>query len=122
MTCADNSGGCHSLPLTSDSTNSTTVGGFDAPTMRGLWDRSIIFSNGNISSDEWMRLAQACADGNPPGGHPRVSVLGFPQPNLITGDPAIRNWSQVAPQKKNMAEAYGLLGAFKEEFFGVQDR
>jgi YVTN family beta-propeller protein len=86
VTCADNAGGCHSLPLTND-TNSTTVGGFDVPSMRGIWDRSVLFSNGNISSEEWMRLAQECADGNPPGGHPSVSVLGFPQPNLITGDP-----------------------------------
>lgn len=66
-TCADNTGGCHALPLGA-STNSVTVGGFDAPTMRGMWDRHIIFSNGLMTSEESLQLAQDCANGTPPAG------------------------------------------------------
>jgi hypothetical protein len=79
ITCADNSGGCHALPLTAD-TNSVTVGGFDTPTMRGLWDRHVQFSNGSPSSEEVLIAGQECADGNPPGDHP---ILGI----FIQGDP-----------------------------------
>jgi len=43
--------GCHGLPLTV-STNSPVVGGFDAPSIRGLWDRHITFSNGITSTFE----------------------------------------------------------------------
>jgi DNA-binding beta-propeller fold protein YncE len=91
ITCADNSGGCHTLPLTAG-TNSVTVGGFDAPSMRGMWDRFLLFSNGVVSSEEWLELAQACADGNPPGGHPELYVFGqlVPQDqsaDLLRGDP-----------------------------------
>ena len=62
-TCADNNGGCHALPFTA-STNSVTVGGFDAPSMRGMWDRAIVFSNGLMSSVEALELSQRCADGD----------------------------------------------------------
>ncbi len=79
ITCADNSGGCHALPLTV-ATNSQTVGFFDAPTMRGMWDRYLQFSNGVWSSIEWLEVAQDCADGNPPGPHPNI-------PTLLMGDP-----------------------------------
>lgn len=95
ITCADNSGGCHALPLTAG-TNSLTVGGFDAPSMRGLWDRFLLFSNGLVSSEEWLRFAQECADGNPPGGHPGVWINGqnvdpaFSAP-LLRGDPCSLN-------------------------------
>ncbi len=44
-TCADSDAGCHTLPLTSG-TNSSTLGGFDIPTMRGLSDRYLQFSLG----------------------------------------------------------------------------
>jgi YVTN family beta-propeller protein len=44
-TCADVDGGCHALPL-GTATNSTTLAGFDAPTMRGLTDRFLQFSLG----------------------------------------------------------------------------
>jgi YVTN family beta-propeller protein len=74
-TCADNNGGCHALPLGA-STNSVTVGGFDAPTMRGMWDRQIIFSNGLMTSQESLELAQACADGLPPSEN--VAIAGDP--------------------------------------------
>jgi len=86
VTCADNAGGCHALPLTA-STNSRTVGGFDAPSMRGIWDRFILFSNGVVSSEEWLRLAQACADGDPPGSHPGVTVNGVALDGVLVGDP-----------------------------------
>lgn len=79
ITCADNSGGCHALPLTVD-TNSLTVGAFDVPTMRGMWDRHVQFSNGSPSSEEVLRAGQDCADGNPPGDHPNLG-------NFLTGDP-----------------------------------
>jgi DNA-binding beta-propeller fold protein YncE len=91
ITCADNSGGCHALPLTAG-TNSVTVGGFDAPSMRGMWDRFLLFSNGLVSSEEWLRFAQECADGNPPGGHAGIWINGQNiNPNfsaqLLRGDP-----------------------------------
>ncbi|MEB2344918.1 MAG: YncE family protein [Deltaproteobacteria bacterium] len=57
LTCADNAAGCHSLPL-GVVTNSSTVGGFDAPTMRGMWDRSLVFSNAIFSSQEALVYTQ----------------------------------------------------------------
>jgi DNA-binding beta-propeller fold protein YncE len=42
-TCADADGGCHALPL-GTATNSSTLNGFDAPTMRGMTDRFLQFS------------------------------------------------------------------------------
>jgi YVTN family beta-propeller protein len=68
-TCADNTAGCHALPLTV-STDSATVGHFDAPSIRGLWDRYTLFSNGILSSQEALTLAQACANGVTPAGQP----------------------------------------------------
>ena len=44
-TCADSDAGCHTLPLTAG-TNSSTLNGFDIPTMRGLTDRYLQFSLG----------------------------------------------------------------------------
>ena len=44
-------------------TNSSVVGGFDAPSARGMWDRSTLFSNGIFSSQEVLQGAQDCADG-----------------------------------------------------------
>jgi len=101
ITCADNSGGCHALPLTAD-TNSVTVGGFDAPSMRGLWDRHVQFSNGNPSSEEVLTASQACADGNPPGDHP---FLG----SFLTGDPCALNSPVIE----------GFLGFQLDPFAGV---
>jgi len=79
ITCADNSGGCHALPLGA-STNSLTVGAFDAPTMRGIWDRHVQFSNGNPTAEEVLLAGELCAKGMPPGEHP---ILGA----FLTGDP-----------------------------------
>lgn len=83
VTCADNPMGCHSLPLT-HSTNSSTVGGFDAPGIRGMWDRYTLFSNGVFSSEEVLRGAQDCANGIEP---PAKQVLFSGIPIDVTGDP-----------------------------------
>jgi len=82
-TCADNPMGCHSLPLT-HSTNSSVVGGFDAPGARGMWDRFTLFSNGIFSSEEVMRGAQECADGFEP---PAKTIQFAGIPVEVTGDP-----------------------------------
>ncbi len=83
-TCADNPLGCHSLPLT-HSTKSPVVGGFDAPGIRGMVDRHILFSNGIVSSEEALLFAQDCADGiNPPARF--YDLLGFPVLE-VSGDP-----------------------------------
>ena len=50
-TCADTTGGCHALPL-GTSTNSIAVGGFEAPTMRGMTDRFLQFSGGFFDPQE----------------------------------------------------------------------
>lgn len=86
-TCADNPMGCHSLPLTAG-TNSDVVGGFDAPSARGMWDRFTLFSNGIFSSQEVMQGAQDCADGiEPPARNFEVVFGGNPIPISISGDP-----------------------------------
>ncbi len=79
ITCADNAIGCHSLPLTTG-TNSSVVGFFDAPSARGMWARTLLFSNGVMSSEEYLRMAQDCANGILPAENPNVF-------GLITGDP-----------------------------------
>jgi YVTN family beta-propeller protein len=55
-TCADADGGCHALPLGTD-TNSSTLNGFDSPTMRGLNDRFLQFSLGITAAEEIMLFA-----------------------------------------------------------------
>ncbi len=83
-TCADNPMGCHSLPLTV-STNSSVVGGFDAVSARGMWDRWTLFSNGIFSSEEVLRGAQHCADGIEPPAKTLEATPGFLVE--VTGDP-----------------------------------
>ena len=86
-TCADNPMGCHSLPLTVG-TNSNTVGGFDAPSARGMWDRSTLFSNGLFSSQEVLQGAQDCADGIEPAEKTfDVNIGAGTIPVTISGDP-----------------------------------
>jgi hypothetical protein len=86
-TCADNPMGCHSLPLTVG-TNSSVVGGFDAPSARGMWDRSTLFSNGLFSSQEVLQGAQDCADGIEPAEKSFPVNLGTGVIDVvITGDP-----------------------------------
>jgi len=125
-TCADNNGGCHALPLGA-STNSVTVGGFDAPTMRGMWDRQIIFSNGLMSSQESIELAQLCANGTPPTSSATpddpCNPLGlnavYPSGSDIW-DPALG----ITPRTSHLASfelifslAYGTKGEDMWEFF-----
>jgi len=87
-TCADNPMGCHSLPLTV-STNSSVVGGFDAPSARGMWDRWTQFSNGISTSEEVLRAMQDCADGiEPPAKTVQVVVdANTTLPVDVFGDP-----------------------------------
>ncbi len=82
-TCADNPLGCHSLPLTV-STNSPVVGGFDAPSIRGMVDRHILFSNGIVSSQEALSFAQDCANGILP---PSKTFVVAGQLVTVDGDP-----------------------------------
>jgi YVTN family beta-propeller protein len=57
-TCADTTGGCHALPL-GVSTNSVAVGGFEAPTMRGMTDRFLQFSGGFTNPQEVLDIVAA---------------------------------------------------------------
>jgi YVTN family beta-propeller protein len=73
-TCADMDSGCHALPLGAD-TNSTTLGGFDAPTMRGMTDRWLQFSLGITNAEEtleWVKTAHSLNVGLP------ITVNTFP--------------------------------------------
>jgi YVTN family beta-propeller protein len=55
-TCADANGGCHP-PALGVVTNSTTLAGFDAPTMRGLTDRFLQFSMGPTNAVPILQAA-----------------------------------------------------------------
>jgi YVTN family beta-propeller protein len=55
-TCADSNSGCHEFPLGA-STNSETLQGFDAPTMRGMTDRFLQFSIGPTFTREILEQA-----------------------------------------------------------------
>jgi YVTN family beta-propeller protein len=57
-TCADSNAGCHELPLGA-STNSATLNGFDAPTMRGMTDRFLQFSLGVTDPRLTLELANS---------------------------------------------------------------
>lgn len=86
--CGDMDNGCHELPLLV-STNTNTLQGFDAPTMRGLNDRFVQFSialSSNLSGME---------QGNIGGGplHPENNIpfngaVIAPNPSLVPWDPA----------------------------------
>lgn len=119
VTCADNAIGCHSLPLTAG-TNSKVVGFFDAPSARGMWDRWILFSDGIFSSEEFMRVAQDCAQGIRPG----PKFLG-----LVSGDPCdLRSLLPISlaqlpfPSGEHVfdpAEGFTERGAFMATFEGI---
>jgi YVTN family beta-propeller protein len=64
-TCADSNGGCHALPLGA-ATNSTTLNGFDAPTMRGMTDRFLQFSMGPTAAVGIQSLANIGINGATP--------------------------------------------------------
>ncbi len=55
-TCADAPGGCHALPFGAG-TNSPFVGGMDAPTMRGITDRFLLFSAGVTQVEEQLTFS-----------------------------------------------------------------
>ena len=55
-TCADSTAGCHTLPLGA-ATNSSTLNGFDVPTMRGMTDRFLQFSLGLTAPVEMQQQA-----------------------------------------------------------------
>jgi YVTN family beta-propeller protein len=84
LTCADMNSGCHALPLGADD-NSSTLAGFDAPTMRGMTDRFVHFSLGITTAQETMLF----------GSTPQsISIQGLPlnypgpQSARFTWDPA----------------------------------
>jgi YVTN family beta-propeller protein len=92
--CANNAGGCHALPLTV-STNSPVVGGFDAPTIRGLWDRTVTFSNGITSTQP--NLSSQNFDPTAPG-MTEFGSLAATFPGLFTlayGVPVTDIWSLI---------------------------
>jgi len=59
-TCADSTAGCHALPLLTV-TNSSTLNGFDSPTMRGMTDRVLQFSLGPTAPVEMQVQANSAA-------------------------------------------------------------
>jgi YVTN family beta-propeller protein len=62
-TCADTTGGCHALP-NGTSTNSSAVGAFEAPTMRGMTDRFLHFSGGFTNAEELLDIVGAIGGAN----------------------------------------------------------
>jgi len=79
-TCADSDAGCHELPL-GTATNSETLEGFEAPTMRGMTDRFLQFSVGPTNTEE---LLIGSNDGF------TLNLLGFP---IGTIDNAFGDWT-----------------------------
>jgi hypothetical protein len=67
-TCADSTAGCHVLPLLAG-TNSSTLEGFDVPTMRGMTDRFVQFSIAPTAPEEIL------ADVN---DGVTITIAGFP--------------------------------------------
>lgn len=65
-TCADMNSGCHALPLQAD-TNSSTLGAFDVPTMRGMTDRWLHFSIGITNPEEVLEFVKSPQTFNLPG-------------------------------------------------------
>jgi YVTN family beta-propeller protein len=112
-TCADNTIGCHSLPLTV-STNSQTVGRFDAPSIRGLWDRYVLFSNGFVSSEEALVLAQGCANGIVPTTG--VQLPGDPCNPLNSLNPVFPTGETVWDPAVGATERGSLMGSFELAF------
>ncbi len=83
-TCADSDAGCHELPL-GTATNSETLAGFEAPTMRGMTDRFLHFSNGISNAEEFLVLGNA---GIPSIGAPPIEAA-------IAWDPAGKGFQEI---------------------------
>jgi YVTN family beta-propeller protein len=87
-TCGDMDNGCHELPLLV-STNTNTLQGFDAPTMRGLNDRFVQFSmalSSNLSALEGAAIGGGPA--HPENNIPLGPILLRPAPSPLPWDPA----------------------------------
>ncbi len=95
-TCADSTAGCHTLPLGA-ATNSSTLNGFDVPTMRGMTDRFLQFSLAPTGPVEMQ--AQAAIDTT-------VNVQGF---NLVVN--AVEE-----PIRWNAAQGYREITTFGTAF------
>jgi len=76
-TCGDMDGGCHALPWGTD-TNSATLAGFDAPTMRGLNDRTLQFSIGISNAEEALVAANSSGVVNLQGLNVTTPASEFP--------------------------------------------
>ncbi|MCX5737648.1 MAG: hypothetical protein NTZ61_03985, partial [Proteobacteria bacterium] len=95
-TCADSTAGCHTLPLGA-STNSSTLNGFDVPTMRGMTDRFLQFSLGLTAPVEMQQ--QASIDTT-------LTIQGF---NLVVA--AVEE-----PIRWNATQGYREIGTFGTAF------
>jgi len=78
-TCADSTAGCHTLPLGVDS-NSSTLGNFDVPTMRGMTDRYFQFSVGLTNTQEMLVGMNDGIDIGPFVGFPPGLISSIAQP------------------------------------------
>jgi hypothetical protein len=131
-TCADSNAGCHQLPLGA-STNSATLNGFDAPTMRGMTDRFLQFSLGVTDTRLTLQLAnsgvvllgvsgmEAPIEWDPNQGQRELTTFGTAflifQPVGVTGDPPIpvipaANASHPAPFTLTGTDVDSLAGIF----------
>jgi YVTN family beta-propeller protein len=99
-TCADSTGGCHSLPLLTV-TNSSTLNGFDSPTMRGMTDRVLQFSMGPTGAVEMVVQAS---------GTTNITVQGFP---IVVGP-------MEAPLLYNAAQGMREISVFGTAFLLFQ--
>ncbi len=95
-TCADSTAGCHTLPLGA-ATNSSTLNGFDVPTMRGMTDRFLQFSLGLTQPVEMQQ--QASIDTT-------LTIQGF---NLVVN--AVEE-----PIRWNATQGYREIGTFGTAF------
>ncbi|UCE85728.1 MAG: beta-propeller fold lactonase family protein [Deltaproteobacteria bacterium] len=99
-TCADAAGGCHALPF-GTGTNSNFVGGFDAPTMRGITDRWMQFSAGITNVEEQQALSGPGNLIDPPFWTPAVGFDEFTNWKFAFGSAAnpgaFRNVYNVGP-------------------------
>jgi YVTN family beta-propeller protein len=84
-TCADSTAGCHELPLGA-ADNSSTLNGFDAPTMRGMTDRFLQFSLGVTGTEETLAQANLGLNIPSPPAPFAINVAGL-EP-AIAWDPA----------------------------------
>jgi len=93
-TCADSNAGCHALPLGA-ATNSSTLAGFDAPTMRGMTDRWLQFSNGITNAEELAVFA----------------VNGINIPGIINVPPSQVPWNPTEGFREQVtfATAFGIF-------------